>query len=88
MVQRAPTPKPAPTAESVGRMRSIHAPNPKPQNNANKDCPQALRAPTEPQTDKRPEKTQNPAPLENRPDKSYKPSSDADESDPEPSQKC
>ena len=68
-------------SESVGRMQAIQVPSAKPEYSANKDCPQAFRADraTENAEQRTPPKTGTP---ENNPPKSYKPSSDADESDP------
>ena len=65
-----------PTSGSVGRMWSIQAPNTKPQNGAQRDCPQAFHALRTAENAKQPDNRKNRT-LENNPVKSYKPPKDA-----------
>ena len=65
-----------PTSGSVGRMWSIQTPNPKPQNGAQRDCPQAFHALRTAENAKQPDDRKNRT-LENNPVKSYKPPKDA-----------
>ncbi len=71
-------------------MWGIQVPNTKPQNSATKDCPQAFHALRAAENAKQPDapNDQKNLTLENSPANSYKPASDADESDPETSHKC